>query len=114
MMRKIWIKNLFVIGLSYIIPICSLAQSKPNIIFIMADDLGSSELGSYGNTFNETPHLDRLAENSKIFTQAYAAAPVCSPTRASIMTGQYPARVRITDFLGGTPDRYLDPDKYIT
>lgn len=113
-MKKKWIKQLFAISLLYIIPLYASAQSKPNIIFIMADDLGSSELGSYGNTFNETPHLDHLAANGKIFTQAYAAAPVCSPTRVSIMTGQYPARVRITDFLGGTPNRFLDPEKYIT
>jgi len=55
---------------------------QPNIIFIMADDLGWGELGCYGNTFNETPHLDRLAASGARFTQAYAAAPVCSPTRA--------------------------------
>lgn len=87
---------------------------RPNIIFIMADDLGWGELGCYGNTFNETPHLDELSRGGMRFTQAYAAAPVCSPTRASIMTGQYPARVRITDFLPGKTDRYLAPDKYLT
>lgn len=87
---------------------------KPNIIFIMADDLGWGELGCYGNTFNETPNLDKLSRQGLKFTQAYAAAPVCSPTRASIMTGQYPARVGITDFLPGKTDRWLDPSKYIT
>lgn len=90
------------------------APEKPNIIFIMADDLGWGELGCYGNTFNETPNLDRLAEQGVRFTQAYAAAPVCSPTRASILTGQYPARVRITDFLPAHTNRYLDPSEYLT
>ena len=67
------------------------AQQKPNIIFILADDLGSSELGSYGNTFNETPNLDKLAAEGMRFTQAYSAAPICSPARAGFITGQYPA-----------------------
>jgi arylsulfatase A len=89
-------------------------NQKPNIIFIMADDLGSGELGCYGNTFNETPNLDKLATQGLKFTQAYAAAPICSPTRASLMTGQYPARVKITDFLPAKTDRWLDPAKYIT
>ncbi len=74
-------------------------HSKPNIIFILADDLGWSELPCYGNTFNETPNLDQLAKEGIRFTQAYASAPVCSPYRASLLTGQYPARVGITDYL---------------
>ncbi len=93
------------------------AQSKvqkPNIIFIMADDLGWGELNCYGNTFNETPNLNKLSAQGLRFTQAYAAAPICSPTRVSLMTGQYPARVKITDFLPGKTDRWLDPAKYIT
>ena len=72
---------------------------KPNIIFILGDDLGWAELGCYGNSFNETPNLDRLAKQGVRFTDAYAAAPVCSPYRAALMTGQYPARVGITDYL---------------
>lgn len=71
----------------------------PNIIFILADDLGWSELGCYGNRFNETPHLDRLAEEGMRFTDAYASAPVCSPYRAALLTGQHPARVGILDYL---------------
>ncbi len=71
----------------------------PNIIFILADDLGWSELGCYGNTFHETPHLDQLAQEGIRFTRAYAAAPVCSPYRASLLTGQYPARHGILDYL---------------
>lgn len=76
----------------------SIAQ-RPNIIFILADDLGWSELGCYGNTFNETPHIDALATEGVRFTQAYAAAPVCSPYRAALLTGQYPARIGISDYL---------------
>ena len=72
----------------------------PNIIFILADDLGWAELGSYGNRFNETPHLDQLAKEGLRFTQAYAAAPVCSPYRAAFLTGQYPAHVGILDGSG--------------
>ncbi|MCX8038177.1 MAG: sulfatase [Candidatus Sumerlaeia bacterium] len=85
-------------------------SQKPNIIFILVDDLGWAELGCYGNRFNETPHLDALAADGVRFTDAYASAPVCSPTRASIMTGQYPARVGITDYLRGDDPKYLSPD----
>ena len=75
------------------------AVEPPNIVFVLADDLGWAELGCYGNQFNETPHLDRLASQGMRFTQAYAAAPVCSPYRAAFLTGQYPARVGIVDYL---------------
>lgn len=95
-------------------PAVAQKSSQPNIIFIMADDLGSAELGCYGNSFNETPHLDKLAGEGAKFMQAYSAAPICSPSRAAIMTGQYPARVRITDFLPNNSDRFLDPAKYVT
>lgn len=77
------------------------AHNPPNIIFILADDLGWADLAAYGNTFNESPNLDKLAAEGMRFTQAYAAAPVCSPTRASIQSGQYPAHVGITDFIPG-------------
>ncbi len=74
-------------------------RKPPNIIFILADDLGWAELGCYGNSFNETPNLDRMARQGVRFTEAYAAAPVCSPYRASFLTGQYPARHGILDYL---------------
>lgn len=89
-------------------------RRKPNIVLILADDLGWGELGCYGNTFNETPNLDRLAAHGIRFTNAYAAAPVCSPTRASLLTGQYPARVGITDFLAPKTGKLLDPAKHVT
>jgi arylsulfatase A-like enzyme len=74
-------------------------MTRPNILFILADDLGWRDLSCYGSTFYETPHLDRLAQQGMRFTDAYAAAPVCSPTRASILTGLYPATVGITDWI---------------
>jgi arylsulfatase A-like enzyme len=77
---------------------------KLNVLFILADDLGQRDLGSYGSTFYETPHLDRLAREGARFTSAYAAAPVCSPTRASLLTGRWPQRSTITDYIGA-PDR---------
>jgi arylsulfatase A len=74
---------------------------RPNIIFLLLDDLGWRDFGCYGNTFHETPNLDRLAREGVRFTNAYAACPVCSPTRASIMTGKYPARLHLTDWIPG-------------
>ena len=78
-----------------------LPARPPNIVFILVDDLGWADLPAYGNAFNEAPHIDRLAAEGMRFTNAYAAAPVCSPTRASIQSGQYPARIGITDFIPG-------------
>jgi arylsulfatase A-like enzyme len=77
-------------------PLAALAADKPNVIFILADDLGAHDLGCFGSTFYETPNLDRLAKRGTRFTQAYAASPLCSPTRSSILVGQYPARIGIT------------------
>jgi arylsulfatase A-like enzyme len=77
-------------------PLAVVAADKPNVIFILADDLGAHDLGCFGSTFHETPNLDRLAKRGTRFTQAYAASPLCSPTRSSILVGQYPARTGIT------------------
>jgi len=76
--------------------------AKPNFVFILVDDLGGRDLGCYGSTFYETPNLDSFAESAMRFTDAYATCPVCSPTRASILTGKYPARVGITDWIPGS------------
>ncbi len=76
------------------------AERSPNIILILADDLGWADLGCYGNTFNETPHLDRLAQQGMRFTQFYAG-PVCSPTRANLQSGQDQARFGITQHIPG-------------
>ncbi|MEI2722039.1 MAG: sulfatase [Verrucomicrobiota bacterium] len=78
---------------------------KPNFIFILIDDLGYSDLGCYGSKFYRTPNLDRMAAQGMKFTDAYAAGPVCSPTRASILTGKSPARLQLTDSAPGRPDQ---------
>jgi arylsulfatase A-like enzyme len=90
-----------------------MANRKPNIVFILADDLGWRDIGCYGSEFYETPNLDRLAAGGMRFTQAYAASPVCSPTRASIMSGKYPAAVRITEWIGGCNNAKLLSAPYI-
>lgn len=77
------------------------SDKKPNVVFILADDLGWNDLGCYGSDFYETPQIDRLATEGVRFTNAYSACHVCSPTRASIITGQYPARLGLTDWLPG-------------
>ncbi|WP_321477561.1 sulfatase [uncultured Paludibaculum sp.] len=82
------------------------AKPSPNIVLILADDLGWSDIGCYGNRDIATPNLDRLAAQGARFTQAYAACPVCSPTRGSIMTGRYPVRTGVTDWI---PGRQSDP-----
>ena len=80
----------------------ALAAAPPlNFIFILVDDLGATDLGCYGSKFYETPHLDRLAREGMKFTQAYAACTVCSPTRAALLTGKWPARLHLTDWIAG-------------
>lgn len=74
---------------------------KPNILLFFIDDMGAVDLGCYGSSLYRTPHIDRLAEEDVRFTQAYAACHVCSPTRAALQTGKYPARLHITDWLTG-------------
>ncbi|MGH7223308.1 MAG: sulfatase, partial [Gemmataceae bacterium] len=81
------------------------AAVRPNVIVILADDLGWADLGCYGSKYHKTPNLNRLAAHGMRFTDGYAACPVCSPTRASILTGKYPARLNLTDWLPGRPDR---------
>jgi arylsulfatase A-like enzyme len=80
------------------------AAERPNVILIVIDDLGWADLGCYGSTFHKTPQLDKLAKEGLRFTEAYSACPVCSPTRAAIMTGKYPARLNLTDWLPGRGD----------
>lgn len=76
-------------------------MTRPNIIIILIDDMGARDLGCTGSTFYETPNIDRLAAEGVNFTAGYAASPVCSPARASIMTGRAPARVGITNYIAG-------------
>ena len=83
------------------------AQQQPNVIMILIDDMGWADSSTYGSEYYQTPNLTRLAQEGMLFTDAYAAAPLCSPTRASIMSGQYPARLRITKAI--TPGDKLEP-----
>lgn len=82
---------------------------RPNVLLVLVDDLGWSDLGCYGNTAVDTPRIDAFCAEGMQFTDAYAAAPVCSPTRASIMTGYAPARLRITNHMPDQ-DRFLPDD----
>ncbi len=77
----------------------SAGQAKTNVVFFLIDDLGWKDLGCYGSTYYKTPNIDRLAAEGMRFTNGYAACNVCSPTRAAIMTGKYPARLLLTNWL---------------
>ena len=91
-----------------------IAKKKTNFVFFLVDDMGMMDLGTYGSTFHETPNIDKLAQSGMKFNHGYAACPVCSPTRASILTGRHPVRVDITDWIPGLPNRktnkLLHPD----
>lgn len=76
-------------------------SAKPNIIFMLVDDLGATDLACFGSSFYQTPNVDRLAHDGLKFTHAYAACTVCSPTRASIISGRYPAELHLTDWIAG-------------
>ncbi len=88
-------------------------ERLPNFVFFLIDDLGWRDLGSFGSPFHLTPNIDALAASGMRFTQAYAASPVCSPTRASLLTGKHPARLDITDWIGGSQRGELLPAEYV-
>jgi len=99
-------------ALTLLVPAASCAVANDpalNVVVILVDDLGWVDTGVYGSTFYETPAIDRLAEDGARFTEFYTASPVCSPTRASIMSGRHPARVGITDWIGGAQRGLLLP-----
>ena len=104
-----WIKCFQIVLFVIVLPVAvcnhtEAAETKknsPNIIFLLADDLGWTGLSCFGSDLYKTPNLDQLAETGMKFTNAYSACTVCSPSRASIMTGMYPARLRLTDFIAG-------------
>jgi arylsulfatase A-like enzyme len=105
------IRKLIIYGILILLISCREGKDKeslPNIIVILADDLGWSQLGCYGGPY-QTPNIDGLAAGGMRFTNAYASAAVCSPTRAALMTGKYPARLHLTDFIKGSlcPDSLL-------
>ena len=81
------------------------AAQKTNVVFFLVDDLGQRDLGCYGSQFYETPAIDQLAKEGMLFDNAYATCHVCSPSRASILTGKYPARTNLTEWLAGRPER---------
>lgn len=95
------------------------AQRKPNVVLILVDDLGWTDAACYGSGYYETPHIDRLARQGMRFTNGYAACAVCSPTRAAVLTGRYPARVGITDWIrarfqgGKIPEDKEYPTEYV-
>ncbi|MEM7600738.1 MAG: sulfatase [Verrucomicrobiota bacterium] len=82
------------------LPVTGSAE-KPNFVFFLVDDLGWADVGCNGSSFHRTPHIDALAKSGVRFTDGYAAASICSPTRASIVTGRHPVRVNITDWIPG-------------
>ena len=98
-------KKILVLFFSFLFFSCNSKEKtdakKPNVIFILVDDLGWNDLGYSGSNFYESPNIDSLSKDSYEFLTAYAASSVCSPTRASIMTGKHPARVNITDWIPG-------------
>ena len=98
-----------IIGLAFTVR----AAERPNIVFILVDDLGRQDMSCEGSTFYETPNVDRIARKGMRFAHAYSTCQVCSPSRASIQTGKYPARseIAITDYIGGTTGRN-QPDKW--
>src|SRR6266576_3495485 len=92
------------------------SAAHPNIIFILADDLGPGDIGCYGSSSVKTPNIDRLAKEGIRFEQYYVASPVCSPSRCALITGQFPARWQITNYLaerkrnlGAETADFLDP-----
>ncbi len=103
-MSRLWI-------LALLLGAC--APQHKNVVVILVDDLGWMDTAAYGSTFYETPNIGRLAASGVRFTSFYAASPVCSPTRASIMTGRHPARLQITNWIGGYQTGLMDPAPYL-
>ena len=88
-------------ALALLLAACATSEPPPNVIVILVDDLGWTDVGCYGSDLYETPNIDRLARDGVKFTDGYAACTVCSPTRAAAMTGKYPARLHVTDWIHG-------------
>ncbi|GGW47843.1 sulfatase [Arenibacter certesii] len=109
MLKFIWRTSLLSLFISLTINGQEPSQLRPNILFILVDDLGYHDLGYTGSSFYETPNIDRLASEGMVFTNAYAASPICSPSRAAIMTGKHPAELNITDYIPG--NRHYGPHK---
>ncbi len=104
MIRAVKLNASFLSILVFGMTLAASAAVPPNILFVLCDDLGINDLHCYGRTEHHTPNLDRLAEQGLRFTSAYCAQPICSPSRAAILTGKTPARLHLTTFLPGRPD----------
>ncbi|MDP6058563.1 MAG: sulfatase-like hydrolase/transferase, partial [Pirellulaceae bacterium] len=96
---RLWTPTPFLL-LVFAASVAGVAAERPNVVFILADDLGWRDLSVEGSEFYESPNVDRIANEGMRFTRGYATCQVCSPSRASIMTGKYPARLDITDWIG--------------
>ncbi len=90
------------------LPLADKGPEKPNIVLILIDDMGARDAGCYGSTFYQTPNIDRLAKQGMLFTDGYAACPLCAPARASLMSGKYPARLGLTR-VGAADENANDP-----
>ena len=104
--RAVMIRTALLLLSSFVILNSSL-WAKPNVILLLVDDMGWMDCGAYGSKYYETPNIDRFAARAMRFTNAYSQ-PLCSPTRASLLTGQYSARHRITSATGHTPPQAAD------
>jgi len=93
-------------------PLAEGTQPRPNIVFFLVDDLGWMDIGAYGSSFYETPHVDALVNSGMKFTDGYAACPVCSPSRVAVLSGKYPARLDTTNYFGGRRKGMLLPAPY--
>src|SRR5262245_37175711 len=109
-------RSLLALAAAFLLPFPAPAADRPNVVLILADDLGYSDLGCYGGK-TPTPHIDRMAKEGVRFSRYYAAAPICSPSRCGLITGQFPGRWKITSFLQTRAGNraceqadFLDPD----
>ncbi|HMC11098.1 MAG TPA: sulfatase-like hydrolase/transferase, partial [Pirellulaceae bacterium] len=102
-MKPLLFRSLLATAFLFIAAFYSIAADRPpNVILILIDDMGWTDLSCYGSKFYETPNIDRLAASGMRLTHGYSACTVCSPTRSAVMTGKYPARLHITDWIAGS------------
>lgn len=106
--------KVYALVVTLLVVITFVSNAKTNVVFILADDLGWKDLTCYGSDFYETPNLDAFAESGLLFSNAYAASPLCSPTRASILTGQEPGRLHFTTPSGHVAEVVLNPKETFT
>ena len=112
--RREFLKSLGYLSLAFSLNQCGRSKKRetPNIVFIMIDDLGYGDIGCYGSRLNKTPHIDSLAEKGMLFTDYHSNGPMCTPTRAALMTGQY--QHRLGEKFENPLSAKKDPDKYVS